>query len=52
VFGGILAGSSVTNVTSTTTAGGSVMVTYSSCAFRYNTQALPLRYLSFREITQ
>lgn len=52
VIGGILAGSSVTNVTQTTTTGGSVAVTYSSCAFRFNNQAMPLRYLSFREITQ
>ena len=52
VIGGILAGSSVTNVSSSTTVGGSVAVTYSSCAFRYNNQAMPLRYLSFREVTQ
>ncbi len=52
VIGGVLAGSSVTNVTGTTTTGGSVSITYSSCAFRFNNSALPLRYLSFREITQ
>lgn len=50
VVGGILAGTSVTNATTTT--GGSVSVTYSSCAFRFNSQTLPLRYLSFREVTQ
>lgn len=52
VIGGILAGSSVTNVGQTTTVGGSVAVTYSSCAFRYSNQSLPLRYLSFREVSQ
>ncbi len=52
VIGGILAGSSVTNVAQNTTTGGSVAITYSSCAFRYNNQAMPLRYLSFREVTQ
>jgi hypothetical protein len=52
VIGGILAGSSVTNVTQNTVTGGSVAVTYSSCAFRFNNQALPLRYLSFREISR
>lgn len=52
VIGGVLAGSSVTNVTQNTTTGGSVSITYSSCAFRFNNSALPLRYLSFREISQ
>jgi hypothetical protein len=48
VFGGVLAGTSVTN--ENTTAGGSVSVTYSSCAYRFNDRILPLRYISFREI--
>jgi len=48
IIGGILAGKSVTDAT--TTAGGSVSITYSSCAYRRFGQDAPLRYLSFREI--
>jgi hypothetical protein len=50
IIGGILAGKSVTDATTTT--GGSVSIIYSSCAYRRFNQDAPLRYLSFREIGQ
>jgi len=48
IIGGVLAGSSVTNASTTT--GGSVSVTYSSCAYRSSITEQPLRYLGFREV--
>jgi len=48
IVGGILAGESVTDASTTT--GGSVSITYSSCAYRKFNRDAPLRYLSFREI--
>ena len=50
VIGGIIAGESVTNAT--TTVGGSVSVIYSSCAYRNSVIEQPLRYLGFREISR
>ena len=50
VIGGIIAGKNVTNATTTT--GGSVAITYSSCAFRKFNSEQPLRYLGFREISR
>lgn len=50
VIGGIIAGESVTNAS--TTVGGSVSVIYSSCAYRNSVIEQPLRYLGFREISR
>ena len=52
IYGAVLAGTSVTNVSAMTSTGGSVNIVYNSCAFRYNNQSQPLRFLSFREIQQ
>ena len=52
VVGGIIAGKSVTNASATTDVGGSVNITYSSCAYRKFNQDQPLRYLGFREIAR
>lgn len=50
IIGGVIAGESVTNAS--TTVGGSVSVIYSSCAYRNSVIEQPLRYLGFREISR